>query len=413
MDRDKKFVKDLDADDQQKPKKVDMPTEPTFHTPEEVAAKDKDSPALNTNNNLPAGKENYMSKFHKWLKPTWPPTKRQLIISAIIAVLAIGGGLAFALTRKHQENSLYSVGSSHKPNSKYVPSKLTGLPVDPSVNKKPVTGVMIENSLDARPQSGLRDAGVVFEAIAEGGITRFLALYLDKSPKNVGPIRSARPYYLQWALGFDAPLAHVGGSPEALNSIRAWHVKDLDEFANSGYYHRVTSRYAPHNMYTSLAQLHKLEKVKGYKNSTFPSFARKDESPSKHPSVTSIDFNYSGYYYNVHYAYNPKTNSYRRFEGGAAHKDANSNKQISPKVVIALVMPYHIESDGYHSYYNTLGKGPMYVFQDGRVIKGNWRKNTKAGQFRFTDSHGKPIKLDAGQTWIGALGSRANLSYHS
>src|SRR5262249_15833287 len=134
-------------------------------------------------------------------------------------------------------------------------STLSGLPVDPAVNQRPVTGVMIENSVQARPQSGLNQAGVVFEAIAEGGITRFLALYQDTTPDNVGPIRSARPYYEQWALGFDAGYAHVGGSPEALNDIKAWGVRDLDQFYNSGSYHRISSREAPHNVYTGITTL--------------------------------------------------------------------------------------------------------------------------------------------------------------
>ena len=91
-------------------------------------------------------------------------------------------------------------------------------------------------------QSGLAQAGVIFEAVAEGGITRYMALYQDTSPGYIGPIRnSARPYFIQWALGFDAAYAHVGGSPEAISDIQTWNVKDIDQFYNGSYYQRVTT----------------------------------------------------------------------------------------------------------------------------------------------------------------------------
>src|SRR6185369_4571690 len=142
-------------------------------------------------------------------------------------------------------------------------SKLQGIQVGFDVNKRPVNAVMIENSEFARPQSGLDQAGVVFEAVAEGGITRFLTLFQDTNTAYLGPVRSVRPYYIQWALGFDAAIAHVGGSPEALSAMKSWSVKDLDQFANGSYFQRVNNRDAPHNVYTSTDQLHALESKKG------------------------------------------------------------------------------------------------------------------------------------------------------
>ena len=290
-------------------------------------------------------------------------------------------------------------------------STLSGLPVDPSVNQRPVTGVMIENSTFARPQSGLSQASVVFEAIAEGGITRFLALYQDTTPDNVGPIRSVRPYYEQWALGFDAGLAHVGGSPEALADIKSWNVRDLDQFYNSGSYHRITSRAAPHNVYTGIVTLNQLEAKKGYNSSNFTGFTRKDDQPSKKPTATRIDFSISGPEYSVHYDYAPSTNTYNRTLAGAAHIDANTNAVISPKVVIGLIMPYSLEADGYHSDYNTIGTGQVYIFQDGLVSKGTWTKSSSTSQFVFKDETGKEVGLNRGQTWLTALSDNGKVTY--
>jgi hypothetical protein len=253
---------------------------------------------------------------------------------------------------------------------------------------------------------------VVFEAIAEGGITRFLALYQDTSPDNVGPIRSARPYFEQWVLGFDAGYAHVGGSPEALADIKNWNVRDLDQFANGGSYHRISSRPAPHNVYTSIAALNQLEAAKGWTTSNFTGFARKaHDTPLKQPNAGKIDFALSGPLYNVHYDYNPATNSYNRSEAGAPHVDANTGAQISPKVVIGLVMPYSLEADGYHSDYSTIGDGPAYIFQDGTVSIGRWYKGGNTSQFIFKDAKGKPLKLNPGQTWLTALSGVDRIAY--
>lgn len=345
----------------------------------------------------------------------WPPGKKEWI-TFIVLILLIGGGIAGYLITHHKPATLKPIPKVTDI-SKTVPSTLTGLPVDPSVNQRTVTGVMIENSTDARPQSGLGQAGVVFEAIAEGGVTRFLALFQDTAPSNVGPIRSARPYYEQWALGFDAGYAHVGGSPQALADIKAWGVRDLDQFANGSSYHRVSSRAAPHNVYTSITALNQLEVNKGYVTSKYTGFTRKKKAvPSKQPpAAKSINLTLSGPIYNAHYDYNATTNSYSRSVGGAPQIDANTNKQLSPIVVIAMVVPYSLgeldSSGAYYSNYGVIGSGPVYVFQDGEVTTGTWTKTGNSAQITFKDATGKTILLNPGQTWLTAVSTADKISY--
>lgn len=381
-----------------------------FRTPEEVAADDESPAPKKTVEIESAAPDNPKKSWKEKMTLHWPPGKKEYITAAVLLVL-IGIG-AYALLHKPVPATIKPIPKV-TPKTKTVQSTLTGLPVDPSVNERTVTGVMIENSLWARPQAGLGNAGVVFEAVAEAGITRFLALYQDTAPKNVGPIRSARPYFLKWALGFDAGYAHVGGSPEALADIKKWRVRDLDEFGAPGSYHRVSSRAAPHNVYTSIHMLNKLEVAKGYKTSKYTGFARKKEA-RKHrpkPKVPSIRFNISGPDYNVHYSYRAKGNYYFRDEGGAQHTDANNKKHIRPTVVIALIMPYRLEGDGYHSAYSTIGDGPAYIFQDGGVIKGRWHKKGKRSQFVFKDKSGRVIKLNPGYTWLTALPNKDRINY--
>jgi hypothetical protein len=340
----------------------------------------------------------------------WPPGKKEWIIFLIIVLLIGGGIIAYKLTHK-KPATLQAIPKVTTQMT--VPSTLTGLQVDPIVNKRTVTGVMVENSPQARPQAGLSEAGVVFEAIAEGGITRFLALYQDTAPGNIGPIRSARPYFEQWNLGFDAGYAHVGGSPEALADIKAWNVRDLDQFHNAGAYHRIGSRPAPHNVYTSIAVLNKLEVQKGYDTSHYTGFVRKKKAVpgKKPPTARSISFGISGASFNVHYDYDAASNGYKRSVGGAPHVDSNTNKQISPKVVIAMIVPYRLEADGYHSNYSVIGSGPVYIFQDGKVLTGAWAKASNAAQITFKDAAGKTIVLNPGRTWITAVSDTGKVSY--
>lgn len=361
---------------------------------------------------------------HKLWPPRWPRlSKKQWIITSVIAALVVGGGVTSyfvwfkpkPVVKTHKTVAVKPPVVT-KPVVKQLYSTLTGLPIsDASLNDKPVTGVMIENSPDARPQSGLDQAGVVFEAIAEGGITRFLTLFQDTAPTYIGPVRSVRPYYLQWLSGFDAPVAHVGGSGEALQDIKDWGLKDLDQFYNSGSYQRIASRYAPHNVYTGIDQLNKLEAAKGISKSNYSGFLRKpSDSPSKTPSATSIDFTISGYYYNVHYDYDAGSNSYKRSEGSQPHMviDGAGNKtQISPKVVIGIVLPQGIAADDLHTSYNTIGSGTAYIFQDGVATVGTWHKSSRTSQITFEDAKGALLPLNPGQTWITALGSTNYASY--
>ncbi|MEK7594020.1 MAG: DUF3048 domain-containing protein [Patescibacteria group bacterium] len=385
-----------------------------FRTPDEVAAAETPKDLSEQTPPTASGFQAPQVDSSQRQKPKlhWPPSKKQWLI--IVGVLVLAGLIAGGFIMTNQPKKAVVVQQTKrvaKPAPpKTVASTLSGLQVDPAVNLRTVTGVMIENSLDSRPQSGLSQAGVVFEAIAEGGITRFLALFQDTAPADIGPIRSARPYYVQWALGFDAAYAHVGGSPEALANIRAWGVKDLDQFANSGAYHRISSRAAPHNVYSSIATLNQLEASKGYIGSIFTGFSRKPAAPTKQPNPTKIDLALSGPLYNVHYDYKKESNTYDRSQGGGPHIDANGSTQISPSVVIALVIPYGIKSDG-HSDYATIGSGPVYIFQDGIVVTGTWTKASEKSQFVFADAAGKPITLNPGQTWVTALSSTSKISY--
>jgi len=379
--------------------------------------KDKPEPKP-TPSDTPAVKKSIaVHKRLKWIffKPEHVSRKKWLLLDGIIVLLiglgTVGSYYIFRHFTNLPKQAVTARPAPKPPKPTTEPSRLTGVQVATELNQRPVTGIIIENSPDARPQSGLKDAGVIFEAIAEGGITRFLALYQEAQPDYIGPIRSARPYYLDWLLPFDAALAHVGGSPDALQQIRALGIKDLDQFANSGAYSRVNSRYAPHNVYSDFGRIDELEKKKGFTSSTFTAFARKTEQPNAQPTARSLDFNVSAFLYNPHYDYDAPSNTYKRSQAGRPHVDERSGSQLSPKVVVALVMSYGYASDGRHSVYTTTGSGAMYVFQDGTVTQGTWQKADRKAQFTFSDTNGAPLKFNPGQTWVSVLSNSASVSY--
>ncbi len=384
-------------------------SEAPFRPPEEVAAEENIEEDFNETAPNGEGKPPLLKRLIDKIKNL--SRKQQLILGAVVLLL-VGAMLWWFVIRdkpappKPQQVVKQEVKEEPKPTT--VASRLSGMTVPLELDKLPVTGFMIENSPDARPQAGLKDAGVVVEAVAEGGITRFLALFQTEQPEFIGPVRSVRPYYLDFLVPFDAAIAHAGGSGQALAEIAHQGIKDLDHGGNAGAYQRVSNRYAPHNLYTSRQAMIDLQTRKGWPTSNFAGFPRKAEKPSAAPTHRSIDFAISGFLYNSHYDYDPATNSYRRSQAGQGHADERSGASISPKVVIGMVVPR--SNDGIYSVYQTIGSGKVYIFQDGLATEGVWEKPNRQALVKFGDANGSPIGLNPGQTWITLISSQGEVS---
>ena len=340
-------------------------------------------------------------------QPNWFKRHRKLTITLWVvgALLVVGGavGAMYLFAPKPVEQPKAAVIVEPEPKPVYY-SPLTGSEVkNEAATKQAVTAIMIENSPASRPQSGLKESGVVFEAIAEGGITRFLVLYQQEKPKLVGPVRSVRMYYVDWVAAFNASVAHVGGSAKALREVRNGKYRDIDQFFNSSTYWRATDRYAPHNVYTNFKRIDALNAKKGFKTSTFTGFTRKDSKASEKPEATRVDVKISSPLFNSSYKYDAKTNTYKRSQAGAAHTDREKG-QISPRVVVVLkVTESTVFEDGYRESINAIGKGKAVIFQDGDVREVTWRKPSRSAQITFSDAKGKDVPLARGQTWITAV----------
>ncbi len=373
-------------------------------------------PEIKTTTTQIHGSEELPSQFispkqRRWLKKG-PLNRKELIIFGFALILLVGSGCGL-IWWMNQVSFVVdeTVLVRKKPQIKYY-SPLNGLEViDEVATKRAVTAVMIENSDYARPQSGLAEADVVFEAVAEGGITRFIALYQTSRPSLIGPVRSLRPYYVEWAASFDPSVAHVGGSPDALNMIRSGNYGlDIDQFFNSGSYWRATDRSAPHNVYTDSDKLDSLNSSKNKTTSTFTFAPRVNEKKSTTPTANRISLEVSSGIFNVSYNYNQGNNSYDRMQGSEAHVDREKG-QISPKVVVAIKTNISLSSDGSHMNISAIGSGQAFVFQNGIVTEGSWSKSGPKEQLVIKDANGKDIELIRGQTWITAVANERSVSW--
>lgn len=342
------------------------------------------------------------NKFHKlnyWIKTH----KKTSVFLAILVIAGASFGVYTLLNKQEQPEISKPKATAPKPAEKYY-SPLSGVEVsNEEITKTPVIGVMIENSPAARPQSGLKDSGLVFEAVAEAGITRFLSLYQTEKSDLIGPVRSVRDYYIDWAGGFNSSIAHVGGSPTALARMRDGNNRDLDQSFNEGSFWRSTDRWAPHNVYTDSQKLSDLNNKNGWTSSSLIGFKRKDKKLSEEIEAASniaINFGQSGY--NTSYTYDSSSNTYARFLEGQPSLDREKG-QISPTNVVAIKVNMNLDHDGYHNIIQTAGEGEAFVFLDGKVIAATWKKADESSPLLLKDSDGNEIKLNRGQTWVSAV----------
>ncbi|MFU0800663.1 MAG: DUF3048 domain-containing protein [Xylanivirga thermophila] len=271
---------------------------------------------------------------------------------------------------------------------------LTGIPYEGTY--KPVA-IMIENSPKARPQSGLSKADIVYEVHAEGGITRFMALFLSNMPNKVGPIRSVRHYYMQLAQEWDAYLVHYGQSFIAEEQFDKINVKRLNGLNTNKPFWRDKSRKAPHNVYIDALKCQ--DKIDF--DQTARGFSFSDDYPDGGLAYEKIVLPFNDSYSKVEYIYDDEKGQNMRYNGGRASIDQETGKQLSNKNIIVQYAEHSIlePGAGYRDV-KVFGKGRAAYFIDGRYYEGTWsRKNAEKPTVYYNEEN-IPITLKPGNTWI-------------
>lgn len=302
-------------------------------------------------------------------------------------------------------------------------------------------GVMIENHQEARPQSGISFADVVYEAVAEGGITRFLTVFYCNDAPEVGPVRSARTYFVDFISEYaDNPLyAHVGGAnasgpADALGQIDSYGwtgYNDLNQFS-IGFptywrdYDRLGHTVATeHTMYSTTSKLWQVGKDRGLTNvdknnvswnkNFVPYTFKEDAALNDRGNLTGLHIPFwQDDSYAVDWAYDKSLNFFKRSNGGAPHLDLDTKKQLTAKNVVILYMVESNANDGYenniHLLYQDKGTGKATVFMDGKQIDATWKKTSRTARTLLTDSSGRPIVFDRGVIWFEIISTTTQVT---
>jgi hypothetical protein len=298
--------------------------------------------------------------------------------------------------------------------------------------------VMVENHTEARPQSGLSSADIVYEAVAEGGITRFMGVFLcNIKDIQVGPVRSARTYFLDWVSEYDGLYAHVGGAntpgpANALGQIIKYDIKDLNQFS-IGFptfwrdYQRLGHSVATeHTMYSTTNKLWDVGKKRNWEakddsgvrwDDSFKQWKFKDDAKLIEATAGKINVEFwPGYTdFAVAWTYDAQCNCYKRDNGGQPHNDFNNKKQLTAKNIVVQFERESHANDGYegnaHLLYGTIGQGKALIFQDGKAIEGKWSKTSRTARSKYVDEKGNEIQFNRGLIWIQTIPEGVEVKY--
>jgi hypothetical protein len=283
------------------------------------------------------------------------------------------------------------------------PRAIDGLFVDRSLTNLAPRVLTIDNQVDARPWSGVSGASLVIESPVEGGITRLLAFF-DQSATTteIGPVRSARPYFVDWASGWNGVFFHVGGSPEALDKIKSLRPTflDVDEMTQSRYFQRISSRVAPHSTYTDMTRLNQAMLDKGRSTSTIPTvwhFEDASTSTLARADQKTISIPYGGSY-SVIWKYDATNNVYQRQVGGKVQRQRDGSDIEVSNVVVMKTDGRVLDEKGRLNI-RTTGGGEAMIFRNGRKYIGRWQRS-KDESIRFEGDDGTEFLLTRGKTWI-------------
>lgn len=278
-------------------------------------------------------------------------------------------------------------------------SYTTGLPGN--TDYAPVA-VSIDNASGARPQSGLQDADIVYELEAEGRIPRFIAIFNDKIPEEVGPVRSARVYFLDIIQEYDSMLVHVGG-PKGRGNASDVYVKfdtlGIEHIDGDGeYIWRNYKRKAPFNCYTDIE---KDRAAYTYQPSPH-TFLYSDGGLQTEATGISLSVPYFAAENKAVYKYDQELGEYLRFNNSKPLTDANTGEQVKVKNVV-VQFAEHSMIDEKHIDVELYGTGEAWILSGGKCVRGTWERKDSASPTVFYDADGNRVALQPGNTWINVV----------
>lgn len=289
-----------------------------------------------------------------------------------------------------------------------VASYLTGEDVPESIGRRRPIAVMLGNDINGAPQSGTQNAGVIYEAPVEGGITRLMAIIEDyDNLERIGSVRSCRDYYIFYANEFNAIYAHYGQAVYALQYLDQHVIDNLNGLTLGNAYYRTTDRVAPHNAYTDAAHLQDGIQSQGYSQQYQDGYTGHYQFAPEGTEVT-LDAGTSATvvkldnYKDNHpwFEYNAETKEYSRFQFNAPHVDQLTGQQLTCDNIILQYSSYQpYDANGYLNIDTQSGGSGKYITR-GKAINITWSKDSQWGTTHYYDSNGQEIQLNRGKTWV-------------
>lgn len=358
------------------------------------------------------GGSKFTKKYRRVLIKLKKIQQKHWIVLSILSVALVFILVAILITRKANVSQFVDTDVSNE--NEMIRDALTGLLVYEQNMPRQVYGVMIDNHVDARPQSGIDKAFLVIEAPVEGNISRLLAFFSEgQEVKKIGPVRSARPYFIDWNNELDALYVHVGGSDQSLDEIASGGTFDLNQYWNDSYFWRTSFREAPHNVYISTEELKSFSDARKEVGRApkllygIWKFKDPEKNIPNEPKGLLISF-YSPEYV-VSWEYDKQENRYKRLQRGKLDKTLDGSQIFSDNIAVVIIDIETIDSVG-RKQIDTIGKGKGYVFQDGNIIEGSWKKNSESERLRFYDKDDEEIVFNGGSTWIEVVSSEESLT---
>ena len=335
------------------------------------------------------------------MKRFFKSKRNRIIVICVVLLIGIGVGAAFYFLQPKEEKPI----KKKKP-KKQVVEKLKI--VDEDSDKRPIA-IMIDNNVGASSHKGLQDAYITYEIIVEGGLSRIMAIYKDRDTAEIGPVRSSRHYFLDYALESDCIYTHFGWSPFAQRDILALGVKNLNGLYDSAPFWRDNTYRAPHNVFTSIEKIYAAAKDKGYHIETedwklLNYSVKKINLNELYPEDTnikqanSVRFNFSptqvrGFTYNAEGEY------YLRSMNNAPHTDATTKEQYHYKNVILIKAANSTLDNEGRQDVDTTGTGEGFYITNGYALPIKWSKEARNTKTTYTYNN-EEIKINDGNTMI-------------
>ncbi|MEW6081680.1 MAG: DUF3048 domain-containing protein [Bacillota bacterium] len=290
---------------------------------------------------------------------------------------------------------------------------LDGTAVDEEVLGLRAVAVSVDNHPEARPQAGLSEACLVYELPVEGGLTRYLAVYLHGLPETVGPVRSARPYFLDYASGHEAVLVHAGASPAASQEMEKMRFPSLNDMKGDRVFWRSPDRNMPHNLYSGMTKIRDVLVSMGMEGVTTSSHPFEvGKAPRGAPSE-SLSIQYPGDGPKVEFTYDSAGLHYRRSVNGQPDTDlAGGDPLLARNVVVQFVKAWIIPGDPEGRMdVESWGEGKLLAFSEGCVREGTWKRQDRLAPLVFLDEAGESLVLVPGQTWVEVVHDKVVVKY--